>query len=313
MSSLQQIRQVAAGIVQRMAHLSRVSTVISRRQQVMRIMMFHGAAGPEVEVLAEQLRFLARNYRVVPLSGVVDAVRGRARQRGQEVALTFDDGLLNNYLFAYPLLRQLGLPATFFVCPELVDRREWIWTHEARARLDSASPGARGELAQELGATGRAPEHVVQWLKGLSDARRLQAMLRLQDATPRFRPSRAQKLRYQLMTWRHLRELDPQLISIGSHTLTHPILPRCPPAKIRREVGHSRRVLEQRMGRPVRFFCYPDGQSGLHAARAVAANYDAATSNVGTFTLGWDRRRLPRIPTADSVSYLAWRMFRPAA
>jgi peptidoglycan/xylan/chitin deacetylase (PgdA/CDA1 family) len=44
------------------------------------------------------------------------------------VALTFDDGSLDNYTVALPLLRRLGVPATFYVCPGLLGRRVWLGT-----------------------------------------------------------------------------------------------------------------------------------------------------------------------------------------
>ena len=110
-----------------------------------------------------QLRWLKRRFEVVPLRSIVSAA-ARRRRVGDKVALTFDDGLRSNVEVAYPILHRLALPATFFVCPGLVDRASWLWTHETRP--PPLAPRSRG--ARELAREWDAPEEIeafVGWMK----------------------------------------------------------------------------------------------------------------------------------------------------
>lgn len=59
-------------------------------------------------------RFFAGHYNVVPLRHIVERIERRMPLR-RELAITFDDGYLDNYENAAPLLERMGLPATFFV------------------------------------------------------------------------------------------------------------------------------------------------------------------------------------------------------
>jgi peptidoglycan/xylan/chitin deacetylase (PgdA/CDA1 family) len=88
------------------------------------ILMYHAIGATDerpsryvvpVRRLEQQLRLLVRlGFRVVPLEEMVEALRdGRVPRRA--VALTFDDGHLDNRTLAYPLLVRFGLPATFFI------------------------------------------------------------------------------------------------------------------------------------------------------------------------------------------------------
>src|SRR5687768_5357087 len=106
-----------------------------------RILVYHGTPAREAAMLERQLRWLKRRFEIVPLRTLSAAARGGAV--GRMVALTFDDGLRNNIAVAYPILRKLEIPATFFVCPGLIDRGAWLWTHEARRRLARLGASAR--------------------------------------------------------------------------------------------------------------------------------------------------------------------------
>src|SRR6476620_1223516 len=93
--------------------------------------MYHGTPRADAAALERQPRLVGLAFPVVPLHEMTKGSKG-ARPR---VALTFDDGLRNNVEVAYPILKKLGLSATFFVCPGLIDGGQWLWNHEARQRL----------------------------------------------------------------------------------------------------------------------------------------------------------------------------------
>lgn len=72
-----------------------------------------------------------------------------------------------------------------------------------------------------------------------------------------------------------LRALPEGLVSIASHSVTHPHLPELDEETLRWEMTHSREVLEQIIGRRVRFFSYPYGERSFRVdAAAFAAGYE---------------------------------------
>lgn len=73
------------------------------------------------------------------------------------------------------------------------------------------------------------------------------------------------------MTWAQLQELDREgLVTIASQTRSHPAdLTRLPDAKLTEEMVGSKRVLEQRLGHPVRYIAYPNGKYDARVARAA--------------------------------------------
>ena len=92
------------------------------------------------------------------------------------------------------------------------------------------------------------------------------------------------------MDWRQLTSLADQGQEIGSHGAAHEALPQLDDVSLEAEVAGSRRTLESGLNRPVRSFCYPNGDVDGRVAGAVkAAGYHCAvTIEPGSNSLGQD-------------------------
>jgi peptidoglycan/xylan/chitin deacetylase (PgdA/CDA1 family) len=295
-----------------------ISAAMARRQACARILMYHGATAESASSLSSQLRYLARNFKIVSLAAMVARLAQHGGAAPNEIVLTFDDGLRNNLTLVYPILRELQVPATFFVCPELIGAGRWLWNHEVRCRLQSLEQSALIELQRTLLVPHVSIEGTVDWIKTLQPVQRRRAEDVIRQATPDFCPTPAQHEAYDLMDWNELKALDPALITIGSHTLTHPILTTLTKDEIDHELRQSRRLLEQKLNREIAFFCYPNGSYDKRVYEAAKNNYTAAVTTEtgvlgGKIDAQFDLHRLPRIPSAENPALTAWRLHRPEA
>jgi peptidoglycan/xylan/chitin deacetylase (PgdA/CDA1 family) len=97
------------------------------------------------------------------------------------------------------------------------------------------------------------------------------------------------------MTWDELRELAARGVVVGSHTISHPHLPRLDDAALERELTESRTRLEDELGRPCRYLAYPFGDEDERVRRAArAAGYAAAFALPGR-DRPVDSHALPRV------------------
>lgn len=305
-------------MIARVVHAAAWATGISVRralaQRAQRVLMLHGvgARGLALSALEGVLRAVGRRFEFVALDELVRRLATTGASTGREVAVTFDDGLRNHAALAAPLLARLRVPATFFICPDAIDSGAWLWTHEVRARLSRLSAGAMAAFAADSGVHGRSAADVLAWMKGLRREERFAAEAALRKETPDFSPTPEEREAYAPMTWSDVEGLDTTWVSIGSHTLSHPILPTLSPADAVREIAESRRVLEQRLGRSVPHFCYPNGSENPAVRALVARHYDAAVSTEPGIVLpSADLHSLPRIGVVASVPEVLWRFHRP--
>jgi peptidoglycan/xylan/chitin deacetylase (PgdA/CDA1 family) len=119
--ALERARPLPARIraVTRRAALGALSKLPRTSGPGVRIVHYHYVFDDERERFAEQLRFLAREFRPVSLSQAVERLR-LGQSTGDEVVVTFDDGFRNQLENAAPLLAEQGFSACFFLVTDLL-------------------------------------------------------------------------------------------------------------------------------------------------------------------------------------------------
>jgi peptidoglycan/xylan/chitin deacetylase (PgdA/CDA1 family) len=285
------------------------------------------------EHFVEQLEVLRAVTDTVPIEQLPRELCESTRVRRRPlVALTFDDGYADNLYAAKPLLEAADVGATVFVVSGAVGRnREFWWDTLERALLSTdrtveqlvlERDGARLEWrladapyaadaderhrgSNASYAVDPSPRHRLfrasyAALRAASEDERsaaISALLERGDAAPResHRPLSEQELRLLA---------EGGLVSVGAHTVTHPVLSEIPERDQRREVEQSKEELERLLGRPVRTFAYPFGEREHYTASAVRAVRDAGFEVACTTVARLVRRRtsrfeLPRFTVLD--------------
>ena len=301
------------GAMRQVAFTSGISSNLARRQNCQRILMLHGVSSKDVGAFSKTLQLLNQAFEIVHLARVIAGIRGEHPVTGREIALTFDDGLSNHFQFVYPVLQNLRAKATFFVCPGLMDSGKWLWNQEARARLHSLRIQQRHEVGQALGIGTDDVEQVIVWMKTLPTRERSVAENVIRDASHRFEPSQEQHEAYDPMSWNQAQALESDLVTVGSHTMSHPILTSLADDERRWEVKRSREVLAEKLSRSVDYFCYPNGSSNEQVVELVRQNYSAAVTVESASVTAGSLHQLPRVPATTDVSLLFWRLHRPTA
>lgn len=276
---------------------------------------------------AEHLEVLRRNYH--PLS--LGSLRRRLALNlwpPRSVVVTFDDGYADNLHQARPLLETADVPATVFVVAGQVDSSQEFWWDELERVLLSTPrlpaqltltingrmhrwdlPGSDEEnLHWHVLMTSRptprqaAYRELASLLRGMEGEARKRLLEQLVAWTGLDANGRSN---YRALTGDEVRALAQDgLVEIGAHTVSHPMLSALPLEAQRTEIAHSKRKLEEILGRPVTSFAYPfGGQSDYTAdtARLVReVGFDCACSNFpGLITRGVDPYQLPRFLIRD--------------
>ncbi len=91
-----------------------------------------------VDSFERQMEFLKlHRYHVVPLESLAEDIKSGKKIPWKTVAITFDDGTLDNFTNAFPILRKMGFPATIFMITSNIGRPGWLGEEDLRI-LDSS-------------------------------------------------------------------------------------------------------------------------------------------------------------------------------
>jgi len=263
------------------------------------------------EALDAQLRWLKSHFDVISPREIAYVVRVR---RGRHVVVTFDDGYLDNFTTAYPILRSNRVPATFFVSTGFLDNPRLPWWDEIAWMVrTSARPGI--ELRSHLSSPiifdkpdrQKAIRALLRIYYRLSSGQCAAFMDALAQATGTGRYVDVRE--HHWMTWDMVREMRAGGMTIGGHTVNHPVLARLSRDEQRSEIVGCRRRLEEELGVPMRSFAYPVGQLDSFNVETRECLREAGVQTAFSYYGGfrpiesWDDYDVRRIPIEQSDTF----------
>ena len=262
------------------------------------VLMYHRIAAPESDVwdiavsapnFEEHLQLLKRKGNVIPLKEMVAGLTSGALKRNS-IAITFDDGFVDNFSVARPLLEQYKLPATFFITTGNLGQEKEFWWDElehlilfAEQLPPSFNATVGGELvALELGTEASLNDALRmqhrQWRAFVTEPPGARAALFLQLwqlLRPMPHAEQQQALNnirqwagvpptvrheYKSMTAAQLQQLaSNSLFDIGIHTVTHPALAYHSAPYQHKELVENKLHLEKLIERETKILAYPYG------------------------------------------------------
>ena len=264
---------------------------------------------PSAAEFEARMRWIQRHFNVIPLAEAIARLQSRTLPT-RSLAITFDDGYADNQQIAAPILRKLGLPATFFIATGYLDG--------GRMFNDSIIAAVRGCKRASLDLTELGLG--IYSLESIEQRRSAISMLLppVKVLDPACRAARAERVCQLaevvppddlMMTSSQVAALARDGFGIGGHTVSHPILARMDSDRAREEIHRGRQRLEEITRGSVSLFAYPNGRPGedysvhttdqvrqLDFAAAFTTAHGVAASNADLFQLPrftpWDRGEL---------------------
>lgn len=235
------------------------------------------------EMFRSQLQFLKAHYHVVHPEDFRAWIEQGKQLPPRAVLVTCDDGLVNTFTDMLPVLQSEGVPCLFFVTGASCGLKPGMLWYEELYHLMRARP--LDALALQLPddeATESSRNFQARWWNVVRRASQLDARARADwmdlvrshcDGTQVCRSELSAGLgserRWRLMNIAELRALAEAGMTIGAHTLSHPVLSLCSEEEAHREVQQSKSEIERALERQVWAFAYPFGNASAMGEREV--------------------------------------------
>ena len=236
------------------------------------IMMYHrvcpkkdnwslGSINPEV--FEEQIQYFCRNYEILSLDELTGYIQQGRRFPEKAAAFTFDDGYLDNYQYAYPILNKYHVPAVIFLTSGHISSDKLFWfdkvsyiihhTNKNHLNLDEL-----GEFSLQPGTENIISAKITEGFKQIDENRKNFLIDKLKVIADVDIPSGLGK--ELILSWDNVREMNSNGIVFGAHTVNHPILANMPLQQAQWEITQSKKDIEKEIGKEVNIFSYPNGR-----------------------------------------------------
>lgn len=234
-----------------------------------RILLYHGitenaltdinARFISTERFEKEIAYFKKHFNVVSLQ---DYVNGAEHPEKLTIAITFDDGYLNNLTEALPILEKHEVPATFFITTIQKKNYPILWTdaldlHRYTFNKDFEF---QGQLYHAKKNEYRNKNQVLKHYLKATGWKEKQTLINQILANNHFIKNSDYSPYYQLMTTENIQQLaQSKYATIGSHGLYHNCVTKIPIEDAITELKESKTFLENLTQRKITTLAYPDG------------------------------------------------------
>lgn len=253
---------------------------------------------------------LRKSYNVVSLETARYFLDSRRKLTRPLAVITFDDGYLDFYEEAFPVLNEFGFPATVFLPTNFIgqnkplahDRIYWLVKQAMKKNVPLTGAlnraGVNGKITKEF-ASPRSLLKLTDLIVYLPDELREKVIFEMEKQLgDKFGNYPAE---YQLLNWEMVREMARKGINFGAHTANHVVLPLENESAMETEIAGSKKTLETHLGSRVISFAYPNGEynAGIKQLVAQAGFQVAVTTEKRINRPGADLLTLGRISLCE--------------
>jgi peptidoglycan/xylan/chitin deacetylase (PgdA/CDA1 family) len=255
-----------------------------------------------VRVFERQMEYLAANCCPISLDEAVEGLQ-KSDLPNNAVVVTFDDGYRDNYVHAFPILKNLSIPATIFLATDAIGTGRVLWHDKVfcafRATQVAFLEGLHNQKKYPLRTLEQkilAQSVVLRFLRSLNRNERRIWVDRLLEILEVPRQMMVADL---MLSWDDVKVMYQNGISFGSHTVTHPILSKLSPGEAHAEICRSKAIIEEQLQTRVTTFAYPGGRRQEYddTTKALVRNAGylcGVTAMFGTNENGHDLYELKR-------------------
>lgn len=249
----------------RLSGLPYISRELLQKKKIS-ILLFHDINPRDADCC---FKYLSKHYNIIGLNDFLAACYQKINLPNKSLIITFDDGYVGNYDLL-PIIKSYNIPITIFLCAGIVDTHKHFWYKEVNSK------------------------DKIDHLKKIPNYQRLRFLLKT---------GFQQDLEFeeaQSLSKKHIDQMK-NFVNFQSHSLYHPILPKCNIEITKQEINESKNKLEKDYGLKINAFSYPNGEYSDRDIELVKnAGYECAiTVDFGFNTINSDLYRLKRLSVND--------------
>lgn len=239
------------------------------------------------ELFEQHVEFYNQAFTVISIEQLIEKIAKDEPIDKKYVVITFDDGYIDNYSVAFPILKKHSTPAAFYIATEYLDELHipwwdeiaWLVRHSKVNTIQLKSWNKAVDIS-----TGTIVEKVRSVLRVVKQEQERTMEDKIAELVVVCQCNMPDDLRNTplFINWEQAKEMSDNGMHIGSHTLSHNILSHLSAEDQAHEITHSKAKIEAFLKKEVTSLAYPVGGKSAFTQTtqmlAKEANYKLAFS-----------------------------------
>ena len=206
------------------------------------------------------LKYKNKGFSFISLDQLSDLINSKTKPKRPFIAITIDDGYLDNYTQALPVFERQQVPFAIFIATDFIDRKAILWwdiLEDLILKNNFIKMGGDSYQCQ----TFQEKWNVFRTLREkilLFNQTKIKEELK--EAFSFYDIDWYEPVRQQAMTWEQVREISQHpLCTIGGHTTSHLALNKLCDKDFRKDIADGVTKLQSATRKPIHHFAYPYG------------------------------------------------------
>jgi peptidoglycan/xylan/chitin deacetylase (PgdA/CDA1 family) len=313
--------------IKRLIFLSRVNCLLAGLIQHSIVLGFHRIKPVTSSLLDEKLETIDPKvfrvilthlgnlgYRFISLSRLAsNTEEGKSRR---EAVITFDDGFKDLHEYAYPILKELGIPFTLFLITSTLDSPRLLWLHKIIASLEKMNPEARIRVLREASSSYDYADDEGKLLRKSLFSLSKNELLRLSEKVAEeagFSCDEEREIAKKLyLSTSEIKEMLGSGLELEPHTHEHWPAGILDERQMDNEINLSRKIITHNFGVAPSFFCLPYGRGMglLSGAESILTLRGVCSDRIDLIPNSCWKIEVPRIMVRTDAVDLNYELFR---
>ncbi|MDP5031315.1 polysaccharide deacetylase family protein [Paraglaciecola sp.] len=212
---------------------------------------------------------IKQNFRVITTNELAQKLQFQKNINERLALITFDDGYIDNYTVAYPILKKHEVTALFFLSTSLINSRKIAWWDEITFMLRRSVgntvtlPDNSSSMLLDEHIIESQIQHYIQNTKRQRKNNIPKVLAELHIALPK-QAELLENTPSLFMSWQNIKTMTANKMEIGSHTVSHQILTSLTEDEQEYEITRSKHIIEEEITSKISAFAYPVGSSNCY-------------------------------------------------
>jgi peptidoglycan/xylan/chitin deacetylase (PgdA/CDA1 family) len=230
------------------------------------------------KIFFKQMKYLKKNFNVISMNEITYCNKNKIKLPKKSIAITFDDGFHNNFSVATPILNDLNLPCTFYICPGVIGTKNMFWVDEIEDCINLTQKRFikidLGKKTYSFALTTKKKKidsiNKIKFFCKLSPSLTKDKIINQLIDETQIIPNVNHSKNYAKANWKQVREVAKNdLFCIGGHSMNHDILSRQKKNEVSKDIEKSIKVISKRIKQKITHYSYPEGQKDHYNNRII--------------------------------------------